>query len=125
MNSSLMPLNECEIIFVLHIIFHKHGSDHIKTTFRGDLDHMRSQGQRARLLFAAMLTLTYSMTAPRVETSKINNISLHNSAAFSLFTKQICLLAVTLTYPESTTNPLSTVSTVESLEKVHFHQWGL
>lgn len=81
-------------------------------------------GQRACLLFAAMLTLTYSMTAPRVETSKINNISLHSSAAFILFTKQIYLFAVMVTYPESTTNPLSTVSTVETLEKSTFSAVG-
>lgn len=98
--------------------------------FRGDLDHVRSRGLKARLPFAAitllyMLTLTCSVTAPSVENSKINNISLRSSAAFSLLTEQISLLAATLTDPGSKTNPFSTVSTVESLGKISFQQWGL
>lgn len=87
-------------------------------------------GPKAGLPFAAitllyMLTLTCSATAPSVENSQINKISLRSSAAFSLLTEQISLLAATLTDPGSKINPFSTVSTVESQEKVSFQQWGL
>lgn len=112
------------------IIFEKQGSNRGKTMFRCDVDHTMSRCPKTGLPFAAitllcMLTLTCSVTAPSVENSKINNISLRSSAAFSLLTEQISLLAATLTDPGSKTNPFSTVNTVESQEKVSFQQWGL
>lgn len=98
--------------------------------FRGDLDHMRSRRPKACLPFVAitllyMLTLTCGVTAPSVENSQINDISLRSSAAFNLLTEHISLLGATLTDPGSKTNPFSTVSTAESLGTEFFQQWGL